>query len=127
MNITKIKGKGVNNILILTGIHGNELTPIHCGLLLKEFNWKKLKESFKEITILNAINLDGIKEGVREIPDTSTKDLNRMFSNENKLVLNKELLTYLIMSYNIYSKMCPSFNMFYASQIILGITHQYLH
>lgn len=82
MNITEIKGEGEKNILILTGIHGNEITPLYCGFLLKNYNWNFYKKNFNKITILNAINLNGIREYTRDIPDISTDDLNRKFTNE---------------------------------------------
>jgi len=84
MNRLEIKGKEKKgkNILILTGVHGDELTPIYCGLLLRNYGFSDMKKNFKKITILNAINIEGIKKNIREIPNINTDDLNRMFSND---------------------------------------------
>ena len=85
MNKVEIKGKGNKNILILTGIHGDELTPIYAGYLLSKYNWlESFANYFHTLTILNAVNINGIKKNTREIPSDSTTDLNRMFKNEVK-------------------------------------------
>jgi succinylglutamate desuccinylase len=91
MNKYEITGDGTNNILILTGVHGNEFTPLYCGYLLKSASFNK--ENFKKITILNAINENGIKNNSREIQYNSTNDLNRKFDvNDNEININ-ELIT----------------------------------
>lgn len=85
MNKTIIEGKGKKNILVLTGIHGNELSPVYIGYMLKEYYNISVDELyFKQLTIVNAINIDGIRKNVREIPSDSTTDLNRMFKSEVK-------------------------------------------
>ncbi len=89
MNSIEIEGSGKYKILILTGIHGNELTPIHCGFLLNKQKWDISK--FKTLKIINAINVNGIKECVRDISVDKSKDLNRMFSNDDKTNLSEEL------------------------------------
>ena len=81
MNRFELEGSGTKNILILTGVHGNEITPVYCGyLLINEYGFTHNK--FKKITILNALNTDGIKKNTREIPSDGTNDLNRMFKVE---------------------------------------------
>ena len=77
MNRSEVFGTGNKNILVLTGVHGNEISPVYAGYLLKKFDFDKSK--FKKLTILNAVNTDGIKNNIREIPDNKTSDLNRMF------------------------------------------------
>ena len=94
MNIKTYLGKGTKDILILTGVHGDELTPIYVGYKLdpeKQFDIN----SYRLITIVSAINIEGIKKGVREIPSDHTTDLNRMFINnipENKVNEIKKLI-----------------------------------
>ena len=92
MNKKEISGK--NNfgkkILIITGVHGNELTPIFCGYLLSKINCSNY--NFKKITILNAINKNGIVKNTRDIPNDTTSDLNRMFNCEIVVNEKEELL-----------------------------------
>lgn len=85
MNSKVFIGTGEKNILILTGVHGNELTPIYIGYKLSDEDYFfDLKHTFKTLTILNAINVNGIRQNVREIPSDFTTDLNRMFKTETK-------------------------------------------
>ena len=64
MNRTEILGNGNKNILVLTGVHGNEITPVYAGYLLKETEHLDKSKRFKKLTILNAINTDGIKNNI---------------------------------------------------------------
>jgi len=82
MNKIEFQGKGNKNILILTGVHGNELTPVYCSYLLNNYFKNVISPHFKKLTILNSINLDGIRENIRDIPNDSTSDINRMFKQE---------------------------------------------
>jgi len=100
MNKTIFEGKGDKNILILSGVHGNELTPIYCSYLLSKyddiffFDKKYIKsKSFKKLTILSSINDDGIIKNTRDIPNNSTTDINRMFNSELKVNIQEELKT----------------------------------
>jgi predicted deacylase len=79
----EIIGKNNNgkNILILAGVHGDELTSIYCNYLLSKHDYSNF--DFKKITIINSINKTGIIKNERIIPNTSTSDLNRMFSRED--------------------------------------------
>lgn len=97
MNKKVILGTGTKKILILTGIHGNELTPIYCGKLLNEHNWINDNKNFKKLTILNTINKNGIQNNTREInikEINNISDINRMFSNEKYNFSKNELLEY---------------------------------
>lgn len=94
MNKKVILGTGTKKILVLTGIHGNELTPVYCGKLLNEHNWINDSKNFKKLTILNAINKNGIQNNTREINYDSTSDINRMFSSEKYDFSKNELLEY---------------------------------
>lgn len=91
MNKFEIEGK--NNIgkkiLIITGVHGNELTPIYCGFLLSKLDYSSY--DFKKITIISAINKNGIIKNTREIPSNSTSDLNRMFNYDINVNEKEEL------------------------------------
>lgn len=69
-------GTGNYNVLILAGVHGNELSPIYCASLCERLN----SAFYKKLTILNLINEYGIINGVREF--NNNNDLNRIFSDE---------------------------------------------
>lgn len=83
-------GEG-KRVLLIAGMHGNERTPIQSLILFKTNHLQKLIESYQkfnlseisEITIINGINLYGIRDGIRDIANTktgaNTKDLNRKF------------------------------------------------
>ena len=84
--IEKIKGgdKKGKKVLIIAGVHGDELTPIYTlSYMLKNklFNIDKVKS----ITVMNGINSSGIKSTTREISSNNTTDLNRMLSTESKV------------------------------------------
>ncbi len=91
MNKIEIKGKNRTgkNILVMSGIHGNELTPIYCTYLLSETKYNL--EDFENLTIVSAINFYGICENTRNIPQNNTDDLNRMFSIKLNIDLKKEI------------------------------------
>ena len=80
MNKIEISGKNNlgKNILIISGVHGNELTPIYCTYLLSKIDYSNY--DFKKITIISSINNNGIVKNTRDIPNVSTSDLNRMFN-----------------------------------------------
>lgn len=95
--INKIKIKGKNKkgkkILIISGVHGNELTSIYCTYLLTKCNYTDF--NFKSITIISSINIDGVIKNTREIPNNSTEDLNRMFKSEDIINYKNELEKYI--------------------------------
>ena len=100
MNITEILGsnnKG-KNILILSGVHGDELTPVYTTYLLSKLDYNNY--NFKKITIISAINTEAIKNNTRETPIIKTSDLNRVFSNEED-VKYKDVLTKHIKEHDI--------------------------
>lgn len=75
------KGK---NVLIIAGVHGNEITPIYTlASMIKNnlFNLSKINK----LTILNGINITGIKNCERDMVENDTQDLNRIFTNETKI------------------------------------------
>lgn len=68
------------NILITTGIHGNERSPIILGHILKGKGFENEYESVARIE--NSLNKSGIKACEREVVDSQNndnKDLNRSF------------------------------------------------
>ena len=68
------------NVLILGGIHGDEITPIYqLSKMIKEntFNLSKINK----LTVLNAINMDGIRNKQRGTTVPSSDDLNRALSS----------------------------------------------
>lgn len=76
-----INPEGNKNVLILAGIHGNELTPIYALIkLIKYGHINSIKNPYiKKITVINCVNQDAIESksrGIREI------DLNRMFDTQ---------------------------------------------
>lgn len=84
--IKKIKGKNKKGkrILIIAGVHGEEITPVYClSVFLKQYV-ELVKQDFKSMTVINGINMSGLKQGTRDIPNNSTSDLNRMFVYETK-------------------------------------------
>jgi predicted deacylase len=95
MNKIEILGKNTTSkkILIISGVHGDELTPIYCTYLLSLIDYTKF--DFHTITILSAINYDGIVKNTRDIPNTKTSDLNRMFTTEVKISEETELTKYI--------------------------------
>jgi succinylglutamate desuccinylase len=75
-------GSGELDILILTGVHGDEKTPLYLGWKLLTFV-DRLKQSYNKLTIINAVNKVGIIQNTRELPNTHTNDLNRKFNNDS--------------------------------------------
>lgn len=76
------------SILIISGVHGDELTPIFTSHILSQtFLDKPINlnvANVKHITICNAVNTVGVEYHTRELPNTSTTDINRMLSNRPK-------------------------------------------
>lgn len=80
------KGKSV---LLIGGVHGNELTPLMSLIIFKDLHLPMLMQSLeatdeiKSITIINGINVHGIEKCTRDLIDSSKKDgsqdLNRLF------------------------------------------------
>lgn len=80
MKKTEIAGRRYRpNILVLSGIHGNELTSIYTSYLLAEKDWSNYSDNFRYLTILGPINKSGLEANTREINNNSTNDINRMF------------------------------------------------
>jgi predicted deacylase len=86
-------GKKGKNILILSGVHGNELTPVYTTYLLSKHDFSKFK--FKKITIISSINYEGISKNSRDIPNTHTNDINRMFNSHQEINYEKELFKFI--------------------------------
>lgn len=80
--IKKIPGnkrKGIK-LLIISGAHGNELTPIHAAMKFTEN--VAVFMGVKHVTVMLGVNMSGLKSHTREMTSSSTMDLNRVLSNE---------------------------------------------
>lgn len=85
MNKMEFKGQNEKgkNIIVLSGVHGNELTPIYSTYLLSKSDFSLL--DFNKLTIISSINRQGIIKNSRDIPNTTTNDINRMFTTEETI------------------------------------------
>lgn len=83
MNITDLNGGGHLKILIITGVHGDEITPIIAGFKLIKILEDNHYKHYKHLTILHAVNIDAIRDKSRSAKGDDSKDLNRMFVNES--------------------------------------------
>lgn len=72
------KGDSDKNILIISGVHGDERTPLAITTKIIK-DPKSFSQNYNELTVLHGINKPAIKENVRFVDDI---DLNRAFTNE---------------------------------------------
>lgn len=86
------------DILIISGIHGDEYTPIMTtSMLLEESNIDKLSnimssnKDIKSITIVSGANMNAIESCTRFTNPTSTNDLNRKFDYNSNIYSEKDL------------------------------------
>ena len=79
--VKKSFNKRGKKVLIISGVHGDELSPIE---LVKQLYFSKDHyDDIKEITYILGINLSGIKAGKREVQiDKNYLDINRGFNND---------------------------------------------
>lgn len=90
MNKKVIIGDNVDgkNILVIGGVHGDELTPLYSVYLYQQFlENKNVKKDFNKLTIINGINESGIENCTREMENNSTQDLNRKLLHNNENIL----------------------------------------
>lgn len=92
-------GKGIGKLLLISGVHGNEYTPIEALFQLEKDSeyLNNLLEIYEKITFLHAVNEHGIKNNIREY--NGNTDLNRIFGNDvlrEKLISQIELADYII-------------------------------
>lgn len=88
-SVVSFTGTGSRRVLLIAGVHGNEVTPIEC---LRQFQWLLESETdsniifdnFSTLTILNAVNIPALREGTRETPSPKDGDLNRFPSIHNQ-------------------------------------------
>ena len=77
--IVRFNGSGNNDIAIISGTHGDELTPLRCLMLLE----KTMKEIdpilYRSVTIVIGINTPALRSGTRSYSPKPTSDLNRSF------------------------------------------------
>lgn len=89
MNSISYKGRGKGKILIISGVHGDEMTPVYLTHLIMEAKAKSkfdLKfndyNDYEILTVVNAVNPDALKAKTRSYTDKSdSKDVNRIFGN----------------------------------------------
>lgn len=81
------KGK---NVLIISGVHGDEITPIYTVAYMLKNNLFKTKY-IKNLTIINGINISGIKKLTREVDYETSADLNRVLNNNKEQDYIREL------------------------------------
>lgn len=68
------------SILIVAGVHGNEITPLRTLMLfLKNKVASTLTPYYKKLTVLNGVNTSALSTGTREMKSGSKDDLNRLF------------------------------------------------
>ena len=85
MNISTIQGTGDKKILIITGVHGNELTSVYAGILVQHeisSNLEKYQNLFGGLKIIGAANIRSIREVSAEITRSDGKNMNRLFSTD---------------------------------------------
>lgn len=63
------------NVLILTGVHGNEITPIKCAQMILDTapQW----QNFNKMTIIFGVNLPALRHCSREFVKQTSNDINR--------------------------------------------------
>lgn len=66
-------------VLLITGVHGNELTPMLC---LKQFQLSHMLTSQHNIKYIYSTNKRGIMQHIREVPTIRNSDLNRDWLEE---------------------------------------------
>lgn len=82
---TNFKGTGKKRILIISGVHGNERTPLAITAKIIN-NIKDFSDNYSELTILHGVNKPAIQSNTRLDGDF---DLNRAFDgnhDQNELV-----------------------------------------
>jgi predicted deacylase len=80
MQLNKYNGTGTKRILVIAGVHGNELTPVMSASILERYLTQD-SPNYSELTVINFVNEQGIRDNTREMPIQN--DLNRMFKSDN--------------------------------------------
>lgn len=82
MQKTIIKGTGKDKkLLLLSGLHGNEYTPLYVLNILRSGKFlSTILKHYQYITIVECFNDYGIKENIREYKGNN--DLNRIFAKD---------------------------------------------
>lgn len=68
------------NVLVLTGVHGNEITPIKCAQMILDSaqQW----ENFNKMTIVFGVNMPALRQCSREYNPQISNDLNRGYEEK---------------------------------------------
>ena len=69
-------------VTILTGVHGNETTPLWCGITLQDLIHKNMPQDWSSIKILQGCNMSGLRAQTRETVSPKMNDLNRGWATE---------------------------------------------
>lgn len=84
-----------NKVLIISGAHGDELTPLRTVWLLNDYFGKEKDVRFtniNHITTIMGANHTGLKNNERKlVPDNHKGDMNRMFDEEYDYDAHEEL------------------------------------
>jgi predicted deacylase len=87
-----IHGTGLKKLLVISGLHGNEYTPVSAVAELFLTNASaflaKLSEQYSQITVLHAVNEYGLIKGLREA--SAPTDLNRLYQTIEPIDLIKD-------------------------------------
>lgn len=103
-------GKGSGKLLLISGVHGNEYTPIEALFQLEKDSTylNSLKEIYEQIVFLHAVNEYGIKNNTREY-DGNT-DLNRIYGDDKTLEVLKKWISLSEYIVDVHaSKNCTEF------------------
>lgn len=89
---TIIKGTGTDKrLLLLSGLHGNEYTPLYALSLLRSGKFlNSIAKHYQYITIVECFNDYGIKENLREFKGNN--DLNRIYAKDMYVETLKSLM-----------------------------------
>lgn len=92
MQTTIIKGEGKDkSLLLLSGLHGNEYTPLFVLNLLRSGNFlNKILKYYEIITIVECFNDYGIRNNIRGFK--ANDDFNRIFNKDSNVEILKKLI-----------------------------------
>ena len=68
--------KNGKNVLIIAGVHGDEITPVYTLAKMVSGGLFNLK-NVESVTVLNGLNMTGLKSATRELQPKNSNDLNR--------------------------------------------------
>ncbi len=75
--IKRLKGSGKKKVLLLSGVHGEELTPLAA---LNQLHDRLPKTCYKSITFIFGVNIPGITQRERNFDPPRSANVNRMLT-----------------------------------------------